>query len=240
MKILLAGCSFVADLTPVFETLIPGCEVTNVATWAAGNRYIADSVVLATARQQFDLIYVSWSGLSRYDVPIEDIDFFSNPEWQTTANLFGRNYVFTGGIGNWDYKNHAMANLLFTGYHKLVGTEQLHYNSILEIVKTQGYLCALAVPYVFTSMVNQFRPDPEHILHRANSEVSALDFPNNQDLINKINFDQWVLTESGGTFETCRALGMLSQDRFHPTTEGYTHWVNLVLNKLKQEKILQG
>jgi len=241
MNILITGCSFVTELSDLFAKAIPGSKITNLSAAGAGNRYIADSVV-ATAREKFDFIYVSWTGLSRYDVCVEDISLFRNPDWGSSGDLYGRQYIFSGGEGGWLNKDTPpMVKLLFSGYHKFLSTEQLHYNSLMEIVKTQGYLKSLGVPYYFGSMLNQF--DPKFNEWNNFAEKSAVGFPTqgNQDLIDQIDFDRWFLTEHGGVYETCKNLGYINPevDPVHPNIDGYCYCVNLLVDHLRQKQILK-
>jgi hypothetical protein len=90
VKVLVSGCSFAEDLTPIIKKHIPDPVVVNLAQSGVGNRYIADSVVMATAREKFDLVYVSWTGLSRYDVCVssENKELFKT--WAQQKFLFDK------------------------------------------------------------------------------------------------------------------------------------------------------
>jgi hypothetical protein len=237
MKVLVAGCSFAENLTPIIKQYIPNAVVTNLARSAAGNKYIADSVVVATAQEKFDLVYVSWSGLSRYDVCVnsENKALFKN--WLAQTSLFDKHYIFTGGVGGWDHHDHTFANMLFKNYHTFTDHEQLYYNSILEILKTQGYLKSLGIPVYHTCMLNQFVADPE-VMVRHTCEYGATRFPSLQKLIDQIDFDNWILEDQRGIFENCDKLNLLAEDNFHPSQEGYSYWINKFVTRLKNDKIL--
>jgi hypothetical protein len=237
VKILVTGCSFAEHLTPVIKKHIPQATVTNLARWGVGNKYISDSVVLATLKEKFDLIYVSWTGFSRYDVCIdtEHEPLFS--DWSTKKKLFDKFYVCTGGIGGWDYHNHHFANLLFTGYHKFVDHEQLHYNSLLEILKIQGFLENFGVPFYFTGMLNQFKIDPNNMFFHT-CEYGVTRYPSNQKIVDQINFDHWIFNNGDGIYDTVDKVNMISPDDFHPTMQGYDYWIDLVTHRLKKDKIL--
>lgn len=238
MKVLVAGCSFAEYLTPlILKKYIPNAVVTNLACSAAGNKYIADSVVAATARDKFDLVYVSWSGLSRYDVCINSENKPLFKDWSAHTSLFDKYYIFTGGAGGWDHREHTFADMLFKNYHTFVDHEQLYYNSILEILKTQGYLKSLDIPAYYTGMINQFVSDPK-IMTRHTCEYGAKRFPSLQPLIDQIDFDNWILEDQLGIFENCDRLNLLSEDNFHPSEEGYIYWINKFITQLKNDKIL--
>lgn len=230
MKLLIAGCSFATDLKIYFRDRLPGWEITTLASAAAGNKFIADSVVLATKQRRYDLVYVSWSGLSRYDVPVENIKLFD--DWMARGRIHDQPYVFTGGIGSWDYHQHPFATELFLGYHKYVDHEQLYYNSLLEIIKTQGYLRSLNVDFCFATMINQFQADPGHFMEQT-SEYGVTRYPTLAPLVKAIDFSDFVFGDNNkGIYETCRDLGMISEDNFHPSAAGYAYWVDQVIKQL--------
>lgn len=239
MKILIAGCSFAEHLTPIFEERIPGSVITNTATWGVGNKFISDSVMLATIRENFDLVYISWTGFSRYDVCIDPVNKPLFADWSVKKDLFGKHYVCTGGIGSWDHLHHQFGDLLFKGYHKFVDQEQLHYNSLLEILKIQSHLKLLGMPFYFTGMINQFKSDPNTMLHHT-CEFGVTRYESNKELVDKIDFDRWILgPEGGGIYETIKKMGLLwDQDNFHPSIPGYENWVDFVVSRLKEDKIL--
>lgn len=236
MKILIAGCSFCTQLEPIFQQKIPGCKITNLSHAAAGNKFIADSVVAATTREKFDLIYVSWSELSRLDVVVDDISFFN--DWMAKGKIYNYDYVFTGEIGSWDHHKHRYADSIFVGLHKFLNQQQLHYLSLLEMLKLQKYLATLDTPHYFSIIVNQFNKDLISPVLKETGEVSALNFADNQELIAQLKLDTWILDNNQGQFEACYAKNLISDDRFHPTPEGYNYWIDLLVNRCKQDKIL--
>jgi putative lipoic acid-binding regulatory protein len=237
MKVLVAGCSFAENLTPIIKKRIPNAEITNLSQSAAGNKYISDSVVTATSQEQFDLVYVSWSGLSRYDVCInlENKTLFT--DWSAKAFLSNQYYIFTGGVGGWDHRKHSFADMLFKNYHALADHEQLYYNSILEILKTQGYLKSLKIPAYHTCMINQFVADPNTMMQHT-CEYGTQRFPNLQKLVDQIDFSNWILENQLGIFENCARLNLLSEDNFHPAEQGYIYWIDKFIARLKNDKIL--
>ena len=239
MKLLVAGCSFAEHLAPMFEERIPGIEVTNLATWGVGNKFISDAVMLATIREQFDLVYVSWTGLSRYDVCVNPENKSLFLDWSVKKDLFDRYYVCTGGVGSWDHLHHQFGDLLFKGYHKFVDQEQLHYNSLLEILKIQSHLKLSGIPFYFTGMINQFKSDPDTMLHHT-CEFGITRYLSNKELVDKIDFDHWIFgPDEGGIYETIKQVGLLwDQDNFHPSIPGYEYWVDFVVARLKEDKIL--
>jgi hypothetical protein len=237
VKVLVSGCSFAEDLTPLIKKHIPDPVVVNLAQSGVGNKYIADSVVVATARETFDVVYVSWTGLSRYDVCISPDNKELFKTWAQQKFLFDKYYVCTGGVGGWDHLDHSFANMLFKNYHTFVDHEQLYYNSILEIVKTQGYLKSLGIPSYHTCMLNQFVADP-NTMTRHTCEYGTQRFPSLQPLVDQIDFTNWILEDQLGMFETCNQLNLISEDGFHPSGEGYNYWIDKFVAQLKNDKIL--
>jgi len=236
MKILVAGCSFCLELEPILEKKFPGSRVTNLSHAAAGNKFIADSVVAATVRENFDLVYVSWSGLSRYDLVVNDISYFE--DWMAKGSLYNKDYVFTGGIGSWDHLDHTYANMIFKGIHKFMDHEQLHYLSLLEIIKIQNYLKGLNVPHYFSSIINQFNETLIEQVEQKAGELSAHNFKNNEKLIESLEFSNWILDNGQGEFESCYNKNLISDDGFHPIFEGYSYWMDLLVERYKKDKII--
>jgi hypothetical protein len=236
MKILIAGCSFCTALESILAQKIPGCSITNLSHSAAGNKFIADSVIAATIREKFDLIYVSWSELSRLDVVVDDSSCFY--DWMAKGKIYNTDYIFTGGIGSWDHHKHRYADSIFVGLHKFLDQQQLHYLSLLEMLKIQKYLQALDTPHYFSIIINQFNEFLPDVVRRESSEVSALSFSDNLVLIKNLNLDNWILDNMQGEFESCYAKNLISDDKFHPTTEGYSYWMDLLVNRCKQDKII--
>lgn len=204
---------------------------------SVGNKYICDSVIMATTDTAYDVIYVSLTGLSRYDVCVnqEHVSLFE--DWPSKATIQDNLYMSTGGVGAWDYHNHHFATLLFSGYHKFVDHEQLYYNSILEIIKLQSYLKDLNIPVYYTCMLNQFVADPNNMIPHT-CEYGTDRYPKLKKLINKINFDDWILEQGLGMFETCKRLNLLDRDNFHPNKQGYNYWTTKFVDRLKKDKIL--
>jgi len=236
MKILIAGCSFCMALEPILSQKIPGCKITNLSHAAAGNKFIADSVIAATAREKFDLIYVSWSTLSRLDVVVDDHSYFHN--WMAKGSIYDAKYLFTGGIGSWDHLKHQYADMIFVGIHKFLDQQQLHYLSFLEMLKIQNYLASLGTPHYFSIIMNQFNETLIEPALRESSEVSASHFPENSFLIEKLNIQNWILDEGMGEFEACYNKNLISDDRFHPTTQGYEYWMELLCQRLEKDNII--
>jgi hypothetical protein len=236
MKILIAGCSFCLELEPILQKSIPGCRVTNLSHAAAGNKFIADSVIVATTREKFDLIYVGWSQLSRLDVIVNDHSYFN--DWIAKGSLYNNNYIFTGGLGSWDQLKHKYADMIFVGMHKFIDQQQLHYLSLLEMLKIQNYLKSLETPHYFSTIMNQFNETLMEPALKETSEISARNFPENNVLIEKLNIQNWILDQGLGEFEACYNKNLISNDRFHPTIQGYEYWMDLLVQRMKNDNVI--
>jgi lysophospholipase L1-like esterase len=86
-------------------------------------------------------------------------------------------------------------------------------------------------------MLNQFVADPD-VMTRHTCEYGTKRFPSLQPLIDQIDFTNWILEGQLGIFENCDKLHLLSDDNFHPSEEGYTHWIDKFVARLKNDKIL--
>ena len=69
-------------------------------------------------------------------------------------------------------------------------------------------------------------------------EYGTQRFPGLQKLIDQIDFGNWILEDQQGIFETCARLDLIGTDGFHPSGEGYTHWIDKFVARLKNDKIL--
>lgn len=237
MKILVAGCSFATELTDIIKQKIPGSTVTNVSHCGVGNRFISDSVVVATSKEKFDLIYVSWTGLSRHDVLIDSANYRLFDDWVNRASIYNLKYISTGGVGSWDQLEHSFADMLFGGYHRFVDQEQLQFNSLTEMIKIQSYLGSLNVPHYFTSMINQLDASPD-IMYEKTCEYGARRYPANACLVNAIDRQRWILDNNQGMHETTKQLDLLGPDDFHPSELGYKYWIDLFVDRLHKDKII--
>lgn len=250
MNILVSGCSFTHwPETPGSENnicwpahlqkLLPQSKITNLAEPAAGNLYIANSVVRALLDRpdHYDLVLVMWSGVSRLDF-LTDI---TDPAWHALFDQYGfyrrveacpnkLGYLFSGGqMGPW-YANTATRKI-FTEMYKISGPLSLAHTNLIEMVKTQEFLKQRKIPYRFMSYVNYWG-DGEHL--SPNGDFGVAKFPELRSIIDGLDFSQWIFSNDhrDGIYEMAKAANDYHGDRFHPGKETNRQWAQLVFDQL--------
>jgi len=250
MKILVSGCSFThwpAEpgsekniCWPAYlQNLHPEINIHNVAEPAAGNQYIANSVVsaLCDRSDHYDLVLIMWSGVSRLDF-LTDI---SHTAWQTLFDDYGfcrrvescpntLGYIFSGGqMGPW-YQN-AAARSLFASLYKVSSNLSLAHASLTEMIKCQEFLKARDIPYRFMSYVNYWTKEG---YMSPNGDFGVLAFPELKPLISQLDFSQWIFADEdrNGIYEMAKRAEDYHGDRFHPGAETNRRWANIVMERL--------
>ena len=129
-KLLISGCSFtqggwVNNLPTEYF------DITNLSMAAAGNKYIADSIIYHLSNpNDIDMVIVSWTSLTKIDKLVADSNYFSNYQWKKRVGNY--DYVLSGGtIGTW--LQNSLARLLFENDYKFSNLEIYGFNNLLEI-----------------------------------------------------------------------------------------------------------
>lgn len=90
MKTLISGCSY-TDRKPWPSTLVgPNHKIKNVAKTAAGNSYIANSIMYNIDYKP-DFVYILWSGINRFDLRTPN-----SPAFQRLKDTTGYGHVELG------------------------------------------------------------------------------------------------------------------------------------------------
>jgi len=252
MNILISGCSFTQwpeypggpnICWPKFlADLNPDWNITNIAEPAAGNQYIADSVIRSVIQHRPDQVLVMWSGVSRLDY----LTSLADPAWERLFDSYGfyrrvdtcpnqLGYIFSGGqMGTW-YKN-DVAHKMFYEMYKVSSPESLGAINLMEIVKLQNFLQNKGIPYQFMSYVNYWNTDT-HV--SPNGDFGVLGFPELKELLSEIDFDPWIFTDSqrNGIYELAKQQQDFQPDGFHPGISSYQQWAQIVHNRLHNVSI---
>ena len=74
-RVLTNGCSFTAwsEYKNWPGHLPNNWDVTNIASHAAGNQWICDSTIVKTINNDYDLVLIMWSGLTRIDTLVNEV-----------------------------------------------------------------------------------------------------------------------------------------------------------------------
>ena len=234
MRILISGCSFTScHAYPSWPAYIDKSHsVTNLGRIAAGNQYIANSVISELEQNKYDHVLVMWSGLTRLDFLTDTVD----SGWKTILEdygflgpLLGTNltYVFSGGRrGSWQDAD-ALIRKTFHTQYRVSSDATLGYASLLEMIKLQSYLKHKKINYHFMSYVNYWN-NQEHCV---NSNFGVYYYPELKPLVEQLDFAQWIFTDENknGLFEHCKSIndyidsGKYPQHWRHPENVPGTH-----------------
>jgi hypothetical protein len=244
MKFLISGCSFTQwpeypggpniCWPRYFQEQNPQAEIKTVAEAAAGNQYIADSVIRNVSEERPDHVIVMWSGVSRLDY----LTSLEDPAWDTLYDSYGfyrrlpgnrLGYIFSGGrMGTW-FKN-PVAHKMFNEMYKVSSDTSLGYINLMEIVKTQNYLKAQGIPYHFMSYVNYWNNRPEV---SRNGDFGVMGNRDLAPLVDAIDFDRWIFSDSekNGLYELSIAHNDFQADGFHPGNSTQEAWAKIISSR---------
>lgn len=244
MKFLISGCSFTQwpeypggpniCWPRYFQEQNPQVEIKTVAEAAAGNQYIADSVIRNVSEERPDHVIVMWSGVSRLDY----LTSLEDPAWDALYDSYGfyrrlpgnrLGYIFSGGrMGTW-FKN-PVAHKMFNEMYKVSSDTSLGYINLMEIVKTQNFLKAQGIPYHFMSYVNYWNDCPEV---SRNGDFGVMGNRDLEHLVNAIDFDHWIFSdqEKNGLYELSIARNDFQADGFHPGNATQEAWAKIISSR---------
>jgi len=227
--LLLAGCSFIAnpDLPEVaFGREVWDKKLVRINAWGgAGNAFISRAVL--DNLDKVNNVLILWTGFSRIDIelPVEMVDQVSSYYEGTPIHITNDTvWLHSGGFdGTW-------YNYSRTKYEKYIyeyiksqylpcNWNYLNNKNLRIIAGTLNTLEQLNIEYKFGFIYDIFS---DHISEQQ-SLGSAVD--RNNPLLNLINWDN-CLSET--PYDFCKDRGLLSDDRFNPTREGYNQWWNAV------------
>lgn len=213
----------------------PSDEIINLAEPAAGNQYIADSIVRGVAEHKPDHVLVMWTGVSRLDY----LTSLEDPSWDSLFDSYGfyrrlpgskLGYIFSGGrVGTW-FK-HPVAHKMFNEMYKVSSDTSLGYINLMEMVKTQQFLKSQNIPYHFMSYVNYWN-DKEFVSR--NGDFGVVGNSELQPLVDMIDFSKWIFANENrdGIYEWSIERNSFQEDGFHPGDDVQLDWAKLVSSKL--------
>ena len=248
MKILISGCSFSqwpdfpggpnVCWPRYFSEMNPTDEITNLAEAAAGNQYIADSVIREVLDNpgKYDQVLVMWSGVSRLDY-LTDI---TDPSWNELFDSYGfyrrlpdnqLGYIFSGGqMGTW-FKN-PVAHKMFYEMYKVSSDYSLATINLTEMVKLKNFLEAKGIKYKFMSYVNYWN-DQKNV--SPNGDFGVTGMPGLQSLIRDLELDRWIFTDGNrnGVYELAKSMNDFMEDGFHPGHKAHKAWAEFVTKQIR-------
>lgn len=250
-QVLVSGCSFThwpdapgSDKNICWpahlQKMHPDWHIENRAEPAAGNTYIANSIVRAICDRPdfYDLVLVMWSGVSRLDF-LTDLTI---PGWGELFDQYGfyrrvenhpneLGYIFSGGqLGPW-FQN-VGARKVFTELYKVSGNSSLGHTNLIEIIKCQEFLKSKNIPYKFMSYVNYWTNEG---YMSPNGDFGVLSHPELHTLVNQIDFSRWIFTDDrrNGIYEMAKEKQDYHGDQFHPGPTTHQRWAEIVSRSIK-------
>ena len=228
-NLLVNGCSFSRgpDSWPYF---LNANHLVNLAQSGAGNTYILESTISELVTRSYDLVIIMWSGISRIDINVEQIDLFNKSKYtshyQLTQNdwptkiiypINDQNYVdpnWIFGCGHINQEPAMISSKAFKSLYKYQGTEQLTRSLIIKMISLQNILKQLNVPYFFT-----FFQDYENELKQFQSLYKLLD---QNYIVNHQNIN--TITKKNNWFDL---------DGVHPGILAHKQWADILLSKIE-------
>lgn len=242
MELLVSGCSFSSDPQGWQKQLTSRYDsVTNLAHWAVGNTYIANTLQDQCLMRRYDMVLVMWSGYSRIDIPsqwrqrrADDYEWFvekhrsrSDIEWLLSG----------GSNASWCGSKDSDVRELFQRLYLEMDLEHLAYLTLKNILSTQHMLENLGQPYRFMSFINFWDSDRPSQGFRSfyYDDPPISTWPRLQSLVNCVDWDQWIFDQGrNGIYERCRSEDDLASDRLHPGITIQKAWGDRVIQHLQE------
>ena len=140
-------------------------DIVNLSCSSAGNTYIHEATVNALSMKTFDIVVVMWSGLTRIDTKVADIDSFDNSfytskfasahnDWPSKItqpvddqDFVDKDWVF--GLGEQNQDPVIYKSKLFNGFYRHLNFSQFIFHFLIKLISLQNTLKTLKVPYIF-------------------------------------------------------------------------------------------
>jgi hypothetical protein len=246
MKVLISGCSFTQwpdypggpnSCWPRYlKDLQPDWQIKSLAEAGAGNQYICDSVIREITNDNYDLVLVMWSGVSRLDY----LTSLEDTAWEKLFDSYGffrrlpgdkLGWIFSGGqLGTW-FKN-PVAHKMFYEMYKVSSKLSLANINLMEIIKLQHYLKAKKLNFRFMSYVNYWT-NGDYL--SPNGDFGVKDFPELEPIVKEIDFSNWIFLDDQkrSIYDLAVYNKDFQEDKFHPGSRTHEEWAKLVSNNLK-------
>lgn len=226
-RVLTNGCSFTAK--SVYENwpmhLPNDWKVTNIASHAAGNQWICDSTIVKSIKNDYDLVLVMWSGLTRIDTLVNEVT------WKQFWQFKNRNDLdlHYGHCSIGDSTQFPMSDIS-KPIIKFGGVRELVFQSLMNILKLQSWLELKKIDYRFMSFMNYW--DNNYI-------ENGMEYPSVTNLkldplVHEINFTKWIFYDDkkNGLFELARDKHLHGEDNVHPNTQAGKLWADIIVKKI--------
>ena len=229
-RVLVNGCSFTArsNVKNWPEHLPSAWKITNIAQHAAGNSWICDATIVETIKNEYDLVLIMWSGLTRIDVPVNKLVW--DQFWQfKSKNAID---VYYGHCGIGDSPDYPMADIA-KPLIKYSCERDLVYLSLMNILKLQSWLQSKNIDYRFMSYMNYWNNGYiENNLKQPSVNLNL------ESLVDQIDFSQWIFSDSekDGIFELVKQQNLYAEDGTHPNSIAGNLWSKVILESFTCRK----
>ena len=225
-NILINGCSFSRG-PGSWPYHLKNATVTNLAQAGAGNTYIHDTTIAELAQRSYDQVVIMWTGLSRIDFKVNNIDYFSESKYtslyQSLQNdwpekiiepvndqdYVEKNWVF--GCGHLNNEPAMTKSHMFDWAYRYQDQPEFVYNFLIKAISLQSFLKQMNTPYVFA-----FYQDYVDQLQQNSALYQLLD---QRYIYNEQNIYQ--ITQSNNWYDA---------DGFHPGPQAHQAWATLIDN----------
>jgi len=244
-KLVVSGCSFTAwHSWAYFLAEKYDLELINLSHSGAGNKHIADSLILYLEQNNFDvnelLIGIMWSGIGRRDWMISLTDQqYSDPSAYKYTNdvslVLPGDLLHNHKIQPFSIKNDHEFSLIEIAFRQ--GKQARCLQGLLSIIGLNSYLVSKDYTFFQTYF---FDPNGDD-----NQSLGDMNFTNYSDSYKKFNIDQptfgllnFTPDEFLGNWAIKNNATVSNQDS-HPTVTGHKLWTETVLiPQLIQQNLL--
>ena len=218
--ILLAGCSFmfqIQAIDTITDDLRKHGRTIFHASCGSGNESISASVVdeIMKRKSELEYVLVLWSGIDRLDLELntDDIEY----DWKHN------NFLHSGGVlGSWQGLDNKNIRDYMNYYYKYSDSKINTQRTVRSIFAAKCALEAYNIPYDFGMIYNPYDK-------KTSQDEATLGLATR-------NFDEY-LTIPTYPLNWCKERNLLSDDKFHPTTEGFIQWIDSLNLKVHAHEI---
>lgn len=224
-NLVVSGCSFTINESPNSHVSWPNClaiwsgmNIKNLAVCGAGNKHIADSIILYLEKNKPNpkntLVIAMWSGIDRINWIVDKTMMPVDKDWRFVYDYDCFNELLSSSK---KYNNSKVKDAF--NHYKLFQTNKTEaLNSWLAIESLTNYLKANRYTYLYTAFQNIFTG-------------TTFDFENHLRSIGlSINKDNWFPTEYNSFLgEYAKIKKLTAADGWHPSVECHELWVEEIL-----------
>lgn len=240
-NLLVGGCSFTAGCESWAGTVAQDLELqlTNLAQGAAGNQYIAASVMDAVCRNNFSaddtLIMVMWSGAGRRDMRVsgEYWHLIGDYKFKSSGDTPDSYWIFSGGRAN-SWQDHIETRKLFGPGYVSSDPFVLCRETLESMANLERFCVANRFKYKFMSYTNHWNSS---VSSMANGDFSLAHYCTDIHSYVQPDGPAWIFASASKDciYEVCASRNMLHNDGFHPSIQGQQYYAReVILPHLKE------